>query len=187
MDENDQTSSPTEQTSRRTQAAVAAAVAILAVCAAVACFAGAHSSGQARGYDQSAKQSQGDATYEELVAQLDDAARESRLWISVASSMKANAQTGEVAASDAQGQAIDVLDNRPENTRDIVYSFALEDGTVIYESDLLKPGHSIASPVLSTHLSPGAYDVTVTAQGYDVESHNAVGGTVAAQATLNVE
>ena len=176
-----------EQTQKRMQAAVTAAIVAFALCAAIACLAGMNSEQSTRGYDQSAKQSQGDASYDELVAQLDEAARESRLWISVASSMKVDAQTGKVTARDAQGTPIDVLDNRPENTRDLAYSFALEDGTVIYESDLLQPGCSIESPVLSTKLSPGAYDVTVTAQGYDVESHNAVGGTVAAQATLNVE
>lgn len=90
-------------------------------------------------------------------------------------------------ATDKDDNAITVLDNREENTRGIVYSMALENGTVIYESGLIEPGEGIESPKLTEHLDPGTYNVIVTAQGHDVESHKAVGGTVSAQTTLVVK
>ncbi len=164
-------------------AGIAACMALLAIAAIVALPAISNAA-----YDESAQSGKMDgASYDEIVANLDESARQSRLWISVASPMQADSKTGAVHASDAQGQTITVLDNRAENSVDLKYAFSLEDGTVIYESGLIKPGQSIASPALDAQLVPGAYDVTVTAQGYDVESHTAVGGTVAAQATLNVD
>lgn len=120
-------------------------------------------------------------------AQLDDEAMKSRLWVSVATSISCDSGTGTCYATDKDGNAITVLDNREENTRGIVYSMALEDGTVIYESGLIEPGEGIESPKLTEHLDPGTYNVVVTAQGHDVESHKAVGGTVSAQTTLVVK
>ena len=74
----------------------------------------------------------------------------------------------------------ELLDNREENSRDISY-------TEIYQSEIIKPGNGIESPKLSQHLEPGTYSIIATAQGYDAESHNAAGGTVAAQSTLVVK
>ncbi len=139
-------------------------------------------------YDAAARNASGaETSYDDMVAELDESAQRSRLWISVASSMRADAETGTARAFDAHGEQVSVLDNRAENIFDIKYTFTLDNGTVIYESSLIRPGQSIESPVLQERLAPGAYDVTVVAQGYDVASHNAVGGTVAAHATLNVE
>lgn len=90
-------------------------------------------------------------------------------------------------ATDKDGNKITVLDNREENSRDISYTVTLEDGTEIYQSEIIKPGDGIESPKLSQHLEPGTYSIIATAQGYDAESHNAAGGTVAAQSTLVVK
>ena len=54
-------------------------------------------------------------------------------------------------------------------------------------TEIIKPGEGIESPKLSQHLDPGTYSIIATAQGYDAESHNAAGGTVAAQSTLVVK
>lgn len=120
-------------------------------------------------------------------AQLDEEAMKSRLWVSVATSISCDSASGTCHATGKDGNTITVLDNREENTRGIVYTMALEDGTVIYESGLIEPGEGIESPKLTEHLDPGTHNVIVTAQGHDVESHKAVGGTVSAQTTLVVK
>lgn len=123
----------------------------------------------------------------EIKAELNEATQRSRLWISVAATATVDSSTDEVSAADADGNAVSVLDNLSSNTRDMKYTFELEDGTIVYESDLIRPGHSIERPKLSHHLEPGTYGVTVLAQGYDAESHAALGGTVSAQITLEVK
>lgn len=120
-------------------------------------------------------------------ADLDEQAQKSRIWISVANTIYCDPNSDTCYATDKNGSAITVLDNREDNSRDLTYSMALEDGTVIYESDLIKPGEGIESPKLSKHLDKGTYNVTVTAQGHDVDSHEAVGDTVSAQVTLVVK
>lgn len=119
--------------------------------------------------------------------QLDEEAMKSRLWISVANTIYADSATDTCYATDKDGNKITVLDNREENSRDISYTVTLEDGTEIYQSEIIKPGNGIESPKLSQHLEPGIYSIIATAQGYDAESHNAAGGTVAAQSTLVVK
>lgn len=119
--------------------------------------------------------------------QLDEEAMKSRLWISVANTIYADSATDTCYATDKDGNKITVLDNREENSRDISYTVTLEDGTEIYQSEIIKPGNGIESPKLSQHLEPGTYSIIATAQGYDAESHNAAGGTVAAQSTLVVK
>ena len=119
--------------------------------------------------------------------QLDEEAMKSRLWISVANTIYADSATDTCYATDKDGNKITVLDNREENSRDISYTVTLEDGTEIYQSEIIKPGEGIESPKLSQHLDPGTYSIIATAQGYDAESHNAAGGTVAAQSTLVVK
>lgn len=119
--------------------------------------------------------------------QLDEEAMKSRLWVSVANTIYADSATDTCYATDKDGNKITVLDNREENSRDISYTVTLEDGTEIYQSEIIKPGDGIESPKLSQHLEPGTYSIIATAQGYDAESHNAAGGTVAAQSTLVVK
>lgn len=119
--------------------------------------------------------------------QLDEEAMKSRLWISVANTIYADSATDTCYATDKDGNKITVLDNREENSRDISYTVTLEDGTEIYKSEVIKPGEGIESPKLTQHLEPGTYSIVATAQGYDAESHNAAGGTVAAQSTLVVK
>ena len=119
--------------------------------------------------------------------QLDEEAMKSRLWVSVANTIYADSATDTCYATDKDGNKITVLDNREENSRDISYTVTLEDGTAIYQSEIIKPGDGIESPKLSQHLEPGTYSIIATAQGYDAESHNAAGGTVAAQSTLVVK
>lgn len=139
-------------------------------------------------YDGSASTiSKANASYEDIVAELDKRTEESRLWISVASTISCDSETGECTAHNSEGTTVSVIDNVEQNNKDMSYTFYLEDGSVIYESDLIQPGQSIERPVLDQDLTPGTYNITVTAQGYDVESHKAVGGTVNAQVTLNVE
>ena len=107
--------------------------------------------------------------------QLDEEAMKSRLWISVANTIYADSATDTCYATDKDGNKITVLDNREENSRDISYTVTLEDGTEIYQSEIIKPGNGIESPKLSQHLEPGTYSIIATAQGYDAESHNAAG------------
>ena len=110
--------------------------------------------------------------------QLDEEAMKSRLWVSVANTIYADSATDTCYATDKDGNKITVLDNREENSRDISYTVTLEDGTEIYQSEIIKPGDGIESPKLSQHLEPGTYSIIATAQGYDAESHNAAGGIV---------
>ncbi len=136
-------------------------------------------------YDNTAssiKNAQG-TTQEEL----DQQARDSQIWISVSNNITCDSATDTCSATDKDGNAVTVIDNLSDNHRDLTYTFALEDGTVIYESDLITPGNGIEQPKLTKHLDPGSYNITVTAQGHDVDSHTAVGGTVAAQVTLVVK
>ena len=119
--------------------------------------------------------------------ELDELARESQTWISVSNSIDCDSATDTCSATDKDGQAITVIDNPSDNHRDLTYTFSLEDGTVVYESDLITPGNGIEQPKLTKHLDPGSYSITVTAQGHDADSHKAVGGTVSAQVTLVVK
>lgn len=114
--------------------------------------------------------------------QLDEEAMKSRLWVSVANTIYADSATDTCYATDKDGNKITVLDNREENSRDISYTVTLEDGTEIYQSEIIKPGDGIESPKLSQHLEPGTYSIIATAQGYDAESHNAAGGAAAVAA-----
>ena len=89
--------------------------------------------------------------------QLDEEAMKSRLWVSVANTIYADSATDTCYATDKDGNKITVLDNREENSRDISYTVTLEDGTEIYQSEIIKPGDGIESPKLSQHLEPGTY------------------------------
>jgi hypothetical protein len=109
---------------------------------------------------------------------------------------------GTCYATSTNGEPLSVLDNITDNSKDIKYTFYLGDlkgsdstnaegegqnTQAIYESGLISPGQSIESPILTTVPSSGVYDVTVTAQGYDVDTHTADGGTVSAAVTMIVE
>lgn len=138
-------------------------------------------------YDTNASSiSYADATDEEIQAELDKKTEASRLWISVASSCRIDENSNAITAKNSKDEPIPVLNNLADNTRDIKYTLTLSDGTVIYESDLIKPGQSITSPEVSTRPDAGTYDVTVTAQGYDPDSHKALGGPISAVVKLSV-
>lgn len=137
--------------------------------------------------DQASSIKNADGSYDEIVAQLDEETEKSRLWISVANTIHVDADTDICSAVGSDGEPSSVIDNLEQNNKDIKYAFTLDDGTVIYESDLIQPGKSIEEPKLSQHLDPGAYNVTVVAQGYDVNTHAATGGTVSAQVLMEVE
>ena len=140
---------------KKTIAIIIAVVAVLAAAGIAAfCFFGNQ-------YDQTAssiKNAQG-TTQEEL----DQEARDSQIWISVANNITCDSATDTCSAADKDGNAVTVIDNVSDNHRDLTYTFALEDGSVIYESDLITPGNGIESPKLTQHLDPGSYNITVTA------------------------
>lgn len=123
--------------------------------------------------------------YEDIVNELNAKTEASRVWISVANTIHVKSDGVTCYAQSNEGSDITVLDNIEDNTRDLKYTLTLEDGTVIYESGLIKPGEGIAAPILAQKLDAGTYTVTATAQGY--EDQKASGGTVAAQVTMIVE
>jgi hypothetical protein len=140
-------------------------------------------------------------SYEDTIAELNAETEASRLWISVSNTIHVRSD-GTCYATSTNGESLSVLDNITDNSKDIKYTFYLGDlkgsdsadaegegstAQVIYESGLISPGRSIESPVLATVPSSGVYDVTVTAQGYDVATHTADGGTVSAAVTMIVE
>ena len=139
-------------------------------------------------YDQNASSlKNANGSYDDIVAQLDEETEKSRLWISVANTINVNADTNVCSAIDSNGNLTSVIDNLEQNNMDIKYTFVLDDGSIIYESDLIQPGQSIEQPQLIQHLDPGSYNTTVVAQGFNVDNHAATGGTVSAQVLLQVE
>jgi hypothetical protein len=144
-------------------------------------------------YDTKASSiSNSNQSYDEIVAELNEKTEASRLWISVANTFRVK-PNGEAYAQTSEGTPVSVLDNIERNTKDIKYIFYLDndDGTEarqIYESGLIAPGQSIVNPEVDiSGLSAGTYEITVTAQGYDTESHQPTGGKVSAQVTMIVE
>lgn len=122
----------------------------------------------------------------DIQQQIDESTEKSRLWISVASTVSVDAETMECSAVNGD-TAISVLDNLEANHVDVTYTITLEDGTQVYQSDLIAPGSSIAKPVLTTELAPGSYNAVATAQGFDPETHQSIGGSVSAEIILSVE
>lgn len=140
------------------------------------------------GYDDNASSlSWTNASDEEVQAELDRRTEESKMWISVAATSKVLKDTNQLSAKNTKNQDIPVVSNLTENTRDIKYTFTLEDGTVLYESGLIKPGESIQTPEVQNKPASGVYDVTVTAQGYNTETHQPQGGPLNAIIKIVVE
>jgi preprotein translocase subunit SecG len=144
-------------------------------------------------YDANASSiSNASQSYEEIVKELNEKTEASRLWISVANTFRVKPD-GTAYAQASDGSAVSVIDNIERNTKDIKYVFYLdgtngEDAREIYESGLIAPGQSIENPTIDiSGLQAGSYEVTVTAQGYDIETHLATGGKVSAQVTMIVE
>lgn len=138
-------------------------------------------------YDQSASTLQTyNGTHDEIVAQLDEITRASQLWIAVASSIQVDAATGTCSIPSSGDDGEEVLSNIDKNTKDLTYTITLDDGTVVYESGLIAPGQSLVNPVLTTIPASGTYAAVATAQGYDPETHEPTGGTVAAEITMTV-
>lgn len=122
----------------------------------------------------------------DIQQQIDESTEKSRLWISVASTVSVDAETMECSAVNGD-TAISVLDNLEANHVDVAYTITLEDGTQVYQSDLIAPGSSIAKPVLTAELAPGSYNAVATAQGFDPVTHQSIGGSVSAEIILSVE
>jgi hypothetical protein len=148
-------------------------------------------------YDNSASALR-DVSDVDTAADTEDLTEASRLWISVSNEIHVRAD-GTCYATNKSGEAISVIDNIDKNSRDIKYTFTVDDVSegesgdasfddqVVYESGLITPGQSIEEPVLASIPTTGTYDVTVSAQGYDADSHKAEGGTVSASVTMIVE
>lgn len=110
--------------------------------------------------------------------QLDEEAMKSRLWVSVANTIYADSATDTCYATDKDGNKITVLDNREENSRDISYTVTLEDGTEIYQSEIIKPGDGIESLDLSSwntskvttmrSMFEGSFRLSVNCSNWDV-------------------
>lgn len=111
----------------------------------------------------------------------------SRLWISVASNCRIEQGSNAISATNNKNEPISVLNNLSENTRDIAYTITLSDGTVLYESDLIKPGQSITKPEITNRPRAGEYEAVVTAQGFDCETHKELGGPLSATVSLTVQ
>ena len=115
---------------------------------------------------------------EEVRADLEKAVAEGMMNISIASNIKASAQTGQAEAR---------IENIAANTMDQKVTLKLADsGEVIYESGAIAPGSHVQTVQLDADLAPGAYDVLATFDGYDVETREKK-GTAAAEVTLTVE
>lgn len=59
--------------------------------------------------------------------------------------------------------------NPAENTCYLKATLKLEDGTVLYESDLLEPGTGFEELTLTQTLEAGSYDAMVHYQGYSMD------------------
>ena len=139
-------------------------------------------------YDTNASSiSMADRSDEEIQKELDEKTEASRLWISVATTCRIESGSNVISAKNSKDETISVLNNLSDNTRDIKYTLTLPDGTVIYESELLKPGQSITTPEVKNKPDAGTYELTVTAQGYDQDSHKKLGGPLSAQVQLVVQ
>lgn len=117
-------------------------------------------------------------TDEELKADLEKAVAEGMMNISIASNIRASAQTGEAEAR---------IENIAGNKVDQKVTLALADtGEAIYESGAIAPGSHVQTIQLDAELAPGVYDVLATFDGYDAETREKK-GTAAAEVTLTVE
>lgn len=115
---------------------------------------------------------------EEVKADLEKAVAEGMMNISIASNIKASAQTGQAEAR---------IENIAANKVDQKVTLELEDsGEVIYESGAIAPGSHVQTVQLDAGLEPGSYNVLATFDGYDTETREKK-GTAAAQVTLTVE
>ena len=161
---------------------------LLATCAGIFVLTQNQQNNNQVGYDDNASSlSWTDASDEEVQAELNKRTEESKLWISVANTSKILKDSNQLSAKNTKNQDIPVVSNLTENTRDIKYTFTLEDGTVLYESGLIKPGESIQTPEVLVRPSAGVHEVTVTAQGYNTETHEPQGGPLNAIIKISVE
>ncbi|MEA5020112.1 MAG: hypothetical protein VB027_07065 [Gordonibacter sp.] len=140
-------------------------------------------------YDNAASTLSAEAsTSDNVQERLNSQVKDSIIWISVAVHISVDSSTGVCSAVSGDGKPVSVIDNIDKNHRDLQYAFILTDtNETIYTSGLISPGSSITNPALSVSLSPGTYNARAIAQGFDAESHSAVGGTVATEITLNVK
>lgn len=167
------------------------AVSAVACTGALLCAAGL---GAPTPYDASASSmvATNDQNAENVKNALNESARKSNLWISVARSTRVDAGTTVLYAPDGTGETgektpLAVLDNVSDNSVDMRYTISLADtGETVYESQLLAPGMSIEAPELTSVLEPGMHSAIVTGRGYDPETHRPIGGSIAAMISITV-
>jgi hypothetical protein len=125
----------------------------------------------------------------ETVSYLNELTQDSKLWISVASSMKSD-DGSLVYAQSATGSYLTVLDNlaaNAENGKNIVYTLTRQDtGETLFTTAELKPGDSLETISLATPLEAGVYACEATAQAYSSSEHAPVGGPLVAEFVLYV-
>lgn len=115
---------------------------------------------------------------EEVKADLEKTVAEGTMNISIASDIKASAQTGQAEAR-IENIAANKVDQKVTLTQAAT-------GEVLYESGAIAPGTHVQTIDIAGDLAPGTYDVLATFDGYDPETREKA-GTAAAEVTLTVE